>query len=170
VLHHFVNACDTTSTCFTWSDTWAYTWSWSHVTLRMLSCLQRISSSCCISSCRYCISLELLHPYCTAYWVQLLELKSRYDWQSISQYDLVSSPLWDLQPDISFVWNLLSCLCGAPSLRRCRVCLSLVAVSSNLSIVKFSSCQIFFFPFCMPHISCTYNICRSSQLSTSDHD
>jgi hypothetical protein len=34
--------------------------------------------------------------------------------QSVSQYVLVSSPLWDLQPDINYVWNLLSCLWGTP--------------------------------------------------------
>jgi hypothetical protein len=36
-------------------------------------------------------------------------------------------PLWDLRPDITSyrnvaVWNLRSCLCGAPSLTRGRVC------------------------------------------------
>jgi hypothetical protein len=46
--------------------------------------------------------------------------------RSVSQYVKVSSPLWDLWPDITFCpkavfWNL-SCLCGAPSLTRGRVC------------------------------------------------
>jgi hypothetical protein len=41
---------------------------------------------------------------------------------------LVSIPLCGRWPDIvsfsrSWVWNLLSCLCGAPSLTRGRVCL-----------------------------------------------
>jgi hypothetical protein len=35
-------------------------------------------------------------------------------WPTVSQYVLVSSPLWDLRPDINYVWNLLSCLCGVP--------------------------------------------------------
>jgi hypothetical protein len=47
--------------------------------------------------------------------------------RSVSQYVKVSSPLWDLWPNITFCpkvvfWNLLSCLCGAPSLTRRRVC------------------------------------------------
>jgi hypothetical protein len=62
--------------------------------------------------------------------------------QSVSQYVLVSSPLWDLRPDINYVWKLLSCLCGAPSLMRDRVyflsvtvsniCLSFVSVPLNI--------------------------------------
>jgi hypothetical protein len=37
------------------------------------------------------------------------------DWQSVNQYVLVSSPLWDLWPDAAFLWNvgiwmLLSCI------------------------------------------------------------
>jgi hypothetical protein len=55
---------------------------------------------------------------------KILLLKPRYDWRSVSQYVLVSRPLWDLRPDFNFVLNLLSCLCGAPSLRWRRVCLS----------------------------------------------
>jgi hypothetical protein len=46
---------------------------------------------------------------------------------TVSQYVKVSSPLWDSWPNITFCpkvvfWNLLSCLCGAPSLTRGRVC------------------------------------------------
>jgi hypothetical protein len=46
-----------------------------------------------------------------------------YDWRSVDQYVLVSSPLWDLWPDITLfrklaVWTLRSCYCGAPSLTR----------------------------------------------------
>jgi hypothetical protein len=41
----------------------------------------------------------------------------------VCQYVLVSSPLWDSRPDINSVWTLLSCLYGAPSLTRGRVCL-----------------------------------------------
>jgi hypothetical protein len=47
--------------------------------------------------------------------------------QSVSQYVLVSIPLWDLCPDISScrkvaVRKLRSCFCGTPSLTRGRVC------------------------------------------------
>jgi hypothetical protein len=38
-------------------------------------------------------------------------LRSRYDWWSVSQHVLASSPPWDLRPDINSVWILLSCLC-----------------------------------------------------------
>jgi hypothetical protein len=49
------------------------------------------------------------------------------DGRSVSQYVLVSSPLWDLWPDITSYLKdsglkLLSCLYGAPSLTRGRVC------------------------------------------------
>jgi hypothetical protein len=59
--------------------------------------------------------------------------------QPISQYVLVSSPLWDLWPDITFypkviVWKLLSCLRGTPSLTRGRVCHLSFLVCSNLSV------------------------------------
>jgi hypothetical protein len=42
---------------------------------------------------------------------------------TVSQYVKVSSPLWDLWPDITFCpkvvfWKLLSCLCGAPSMTK----------------------------------------------------
>jgi hypothetical protein len=58
--------------------------------------------------------------------------KSCYDWWSVIQYVLVSSPLWNLWPDI----KLLCCLCGVPSLMRGRVCLLSVTVSNSLSILK----------------------------------
>jgi hypothetical protein len=44
--------------------------------------------------------------------------------QTVSQYVLASSPLWDLRPDINSVWILLASLCWALSLTRGRVCLS----------------------------------------------
>jgi hypothetical protein len=48
-------------------------------------------------------------------------------WLTISQYVLVSSPLWDLRPDIASywkvsVWKLWSCFCETPSPTRGRVC------------------------------------------------
>jgi hypothetical protein len=49
--------------------------------------------------------------------------KSHYDWRSVSQYVLVSSPIWDFWLQIFFFFSkLLSCLCGAPCLTRGRVC------------------------------------------------
>jgi hypothetical protein len=46
---------------------------------------------------------------------------------TVGRYVFVSSPLWDLRPDITScrnvaVWKLRSCFCGAPSLTRGRVC------------------------------------------------
>jgi hypothetical protein len=40
MLYHFINTCNTISTCSPWSDTWTYTWRWSHVTLWTLSSLE----------------------------------------------------------------------------------------------------------------------------------
>jgi hypothetical protein len=64
------------------------------------------------------------------------------DGQAVNQYVLVSSPLWNLWPDITSclkvsVRKLLSCLYGAPSLRRGCVCSlhfnhSVVRVTQNL--------------------------------------
>jgi hypothetical protein len=63
------------------------------------------------------------------------------DSQSVSQSVSVSvsSPLWDMRSDTNFAWNLLSCLCGAPSVTRGRVCLLPVTVSSNCSLSSFPS-------------------------------
>jgi hypothetical protein len=110
------------------------------------------------------------------YWLRViclkkLKLKSRYDWWSVSRYVLVSSPLSDLRPDINYVWNLLSCLCGTPSLTRGRVCLVSITVSSNCP-----ASSSFFFVFLFPHFTChafyVYTMhARPSQpwLSTADH-
>jgi hypothetical protein len=62
------------------------------------------------------------------------------DGQSVSQYVKVSSPLRDLCLDITFCqkfvfWKLLSCLCGAPSLTRGRVCHLSFSVRSNLQVL-----------------------------------
>jgi hypothetical protein len=67
------------------------------------------------------------------------KLKSRYNWRSVSQYVKVSSPPWDLWPDITFCpkfvfWKLLSCLCGVPSLTRGQVCNLSFSVCSNLPV------------------------------------
>jgi hypothetical protein len=70
---------------------------------------------------------------------KLPKSKSRYNWRSVNQYVKVPSPLWDLWPDITFwpkdvFWKLLSCLCGAPSLTRDRICHLSFSVYSNLSV------------------------------------
>jgi hypothetical protein len=71
--------------------------------------------------------------------------KSRYDWRSVSQHAKVSCPLLDLWPDTIFcpnffVWKLLSCLCGVPSLTRGRVCHLSFLVCSNLSVFTSRIC------------------------------
>jgi hypothetical protein len=45
-----------------------------------------------------------------------------YNWRSVSQYVLVSSPIWDFWPEIFFFLKSLSSHLGAPSLTRGRVC------------------------------------------------
>jgi hypothetical protein len=81
--------------------------------------------------------MSLYHPRrLTVHNSLLSKSKSRYDWWSVSQYVKVSSPLWNLWPDITFcpkvvVWKLLSCLNGALSLMRGRVC--------NFSFLAFTS-------------------------------
>jgi hypothetical protein len=51
------------------------------------------------------------------------ESELHYNWQSVSQYVLVSSPIWEFRPEIYFFfWKSLSCHLGAPSLTRGRVC------------------------------------------------
>jgi hypothetical protein len=72
--------------------------------------------------------------------------KLLYDWRSVNQYVLVTSPLWDLRPDItSFqmvaVWNLLYCLCGAASLTRGQVC----SLQCNHSMVRVAQNPIPYF-------------------------
>jgi hypothetical protein len=54
------------------------------------------------------------------------ESESLYGWQSVSQ-SWCRAHFVDVWPDIAsfsglWIWNLLSCLCGAPSLTRGRVC------------------------------------------------
>jgi hypothetical protein len=73
---------------------------------------------------------------------------------TVSQYVLVSSPLWDLGPDIRYLWKFLSCLCGAPSLTRGRICLLSVTVSSICPLLSFLS-------FYTSHVLCMYNICKA---------
>jgi hypothetical protein len=65
------------------------------------------------------------------------EAKLRYEWRLVSQYVLVSGPLWDLRPDINSVWKLLSCVCAAPSLTRGRVCVLSVTVSGNCPLSSY---------------------------------
>jgi hypothetical protein len=107
----------------------------------------------------------------SAYW----GLRSRYDWRSVSQYVLASSPSWDLRPVINSVWILLSCLCWAPFLTRGRVCLLSVTVSNNCpssSFTFFGLLLSFFFSHFTRHTFYVYTIyVRPSQprLNTADH-
>jgi hypothetical protein len=48
----------------------------------------------------------------------------------------MSSPLWILWPDINSVWKLLSRLCGSRSLKKGRLCLLSVLVSSICSLTS----------------------------------
>jgi hypothetical protein len=62
--------------------------------------------------------------------------KSHYDWRSVSQYVLMSSPIWNFWPEIFFP-NLLSCLFGAPSLMRglvCHLSVFVIAVHNSQSL------------------------------------
>jgi hypothetical protein len=66
--------------------------------------------------------------------------KSRYDWRSVSQSVSMS---WSRGPSGSHdqmfvtVWQLLSCLCGEPSLTRGRVCRLLVWVCIFLVVYQY---------------------------------
>jgi hypothetical protein len=111
------------------------------------SCFYRVSDN--PTSCKICADKLFLHwvlrkciVNCVPALQPKMKLKSRYDWWSVSQYGLVTSPLWDLWPDINFVWNLLSCLCRAPWLMRSPVNLLSVTVSGNCP----SSSFFFLFP------------------------
>jgi hypothetical protein len=58
---------------------------------------------------------------------------SQYDRRPVSQYVLVSSLIWDFDQRSFFFSKLRSCLCGAPSLMRGRVCHLLVLVNTVCS-------------------------------------
>jgi hypothetical protein len=60
---------------------------------------------------------------------------------------MVSSPVWDLWPDTAFCpkavsWKLLSCLFGAPSLTRGRVCHLSFSVCNNSSVFTSSDLYV----------------------------
>jgi hypothetical protein len=85
---------------------------------------------------------------------------------------LVSSPPWDLRPDINSVWISLCCLCWAPSLTRGRVCLLSATVSNNCPSPNFFLLFLFVFPHFIRHTFDVYTIyARPSQprLNTADH-
>jgi hypothetical protein len=70
-----------------------------------------------------------------------------YDWRSVSQYVLVSIPLWDLRTYISCrrmaVWKLRSCFCGAPSLTRgSAICSVITQWSESCRIITILYCLI----------------------------
>jgi hypothetical protein len=70
----------------------------------------------------------------------------------------VSSPLWDLRPDINSVRKLRSCLCGVPSLTICRVCLLSVTVSSICPRSSFFIFSIILFLIFTCHMFYVYTI------------
>jgi hypothetical protein len=75
------------------------------------------------------------------------------DGQPASQYVLLSSPLWDLLPDITSCRKLRSCFCGAPYLTKRRVCNlqcnhSMVRVESQFRFRRRSALCFF---KCLPH-------------------
>jgi hypothetical protein len=80
--------------------------------------------------------------------------KSHYDRRPVSQYVLVSSPIWDFWPQIFFSFSiskLRSCLCGTPSLTRGRVCLLSVLVNTVYSSQSVITLSIYI--LCHTHFS-----------------
>jgi hypothetical protein len=100
----------------------------SEVTLRLT-----VSQSVCISWLQALLSLVYLTTLIFFFEVTLrLTVSMSWYW----------APLWDLRPDITScrnvaVWNLRSCIYGAPSLTRGRVCAGLLFYDSGPSIVWF---------------------------------
>jgi hypothetical protein len=92
--------------------------------------------------------------------------KLHYDWRSVSQYVLASSPPWDLRPDINSVWILLSCLFWAPFLTRGRVCLFSVTVSNDCRPSRLFSFHLTRHTF---YLYTVYARSIQPRLSTSDH-
>jgi hypothetical protein len=76
----------------------------------LLSVQRLFSESCCLVSVMCPLTRGRVCHYCLAW-----GLRSRYDWWSVSQSVLASSPPWDLWPDINSVWMLLLSLLGALS-------------------------------------------------------
>jgi hypothetical protein len=89
-------------------------------------------------------------------WLLASQSESLCDWRSVSQYVLVSSPIWGLMTKcLLAVWQLLRCPLWGPCLTRGRVCL--------LSVIVYSLCQYVhmlftFFKFDMCYI---YNIYKA---------
>jgi hypothetical protein len=113
--------------------------------------------------------------YCWIHWLPgevevMLELTvGRSVGRSVSQYVKVSSPLWDLWPDITFCpmvvfWKFLSCLCGAPSLTRGRVYYLSFSACSNLSV-----CTSSIYVTCVLQFSNLYTIYTKLNSVPSQH-
>jgi hypothetical protein len=111
--------------------------------------------------------LHLFDFYCKV--IQLrTKSKSCYDWRSVSQYVLVSSPLWNLRPDIIFCLKVaVLSLWGALSDERS----SLSPVSHcQQYLVHCQKCNIIY----LVHITCfmymqyILDLCQH-RLSTADH-
>jgi hypothetical protein len=88
-----------------------------------------------------------------------VKVKFTLELTDISQYVLVSSPLWDLWSDVTScikvsVWKLLSHIYGAPSLTRGRVCslqcnhsMARVGITRNHTLLSHLSTR---FPYLYP--------------------
>jgi hypothetical protein len=95
----------------------------------------------------------------TSNWTPLYSFKSKShcDWRSVSQYVLVSNPIWGLWPDIYYCLTVTVLFLGAPSLTRGRVCgLQLLLLLASAVFVRSESIgthdhillsQIWDFPF-----------------------
>jgi hypothetical protein len=126
---------------YEWRSVSEYAWCRAHCgTCRKILIL---SETCCLVSVGSPLSREV--GYVRSFITDRIEdtpkskPKTRYNWLSVFQYVKVSSPLCNLWPDTTFcpkvfVWKLLSCLCGALSLTRGRVCHMSFSVCSNLSV------------------------------------
>jgi hypothetical protein len=64
-----------------------------------------------------------------------MKSKSRYDWQSVGQFVLVSWPSWSRWPDVTFICVTITFYfsCRAPSLTRGRVCNLQCNAASSIS-------------------------------------
>jgi hypothetical protein len=100
-----------------------------------------------------------------------LKSKPHYDWRSVSQYVLVSSPIWDFWPDFLFISKLLSCLFGAPSLMTGRVChlsVFVIAVYNSQSLFT-TNIYIKIKIYIVLHTFTIYTGLIQSRLCTADY-
>jgi hypothetical protein len=82
-----------------------------------------------------------LLPHLRLHW----GLRSRYDWRSVSQYVLTSSPAWDLRPDINSVRFCCVVFVGRPLWREVGYVSLSVTVSNNCPSWSFMYLFFYFF-------------------------